>query len=302
MDANKHYDGFDLVGDDVRSPTLKLTPHRVGSAAVLSAAKSAAASVAARVVLVYRMGLVGRVLLRLVPPRRDTAALRDFIRVHSRPFAVKIPPLERPPLFTRRNRVGGVTSCQSPLKRIVHFICVAFGLALALASSAADAPADFTFTDLRGVVRHPLEPGDRIASVLVFFWHDCPMSNAYAPELNRIAAAHTNFAFYIVQVDSDLTVAAAKEHARSFALRPPVLMDSQHRLVKRVGATVTPEAVVVGKNGAVLYRGRIDDGYASLGKKRAAVTEHDLIDALDALAAGRPLKRTETKSPGCLIQ
>ena len=187
-------------------------------------------------------------------------------------------------------------------RTIAHFICVAFGLAAALASSASDAPADFAFTDLDGVAHRPLEPGDRIASVLVFFWHDCPMSNAYAPELNRIAAAHTNFAFYIVQVDADLTVAAAKEHARTFALRPPVLLDPQHRLVKRVQAIATPEAVVVGKNGGVLYRGRIDDGYAALGKKRAAVTEHDLIDALDALAAGRPLKKTETRPPGCLIQ
>jgi hypothetical protein len=136
----------------------------------------------------------------------------------------------------------------------------------------------------------------------VFYWHDCPISNHYAPELNRIASSHTNFAFYIVQVDSDLTPAAAKEHARKFDLRPPVLLDPQHRLVKRVGATVTPEAVVVSRQGEILYHGRIDDGYAELEKKRAAVTRHDLIDVLDALTAGKPLKEKETKAVGCLIQ
>jgi hypothetical protein len=85
-------------------------------------------------------------------------------------------------------------------------------------------------------------------------------------------------------------------------LHPPVLLDPQHRLVQRLKATVTPEAVVVGKKGELLYRGRIDDGYVALGKKRAAVTEHDLDAALEAIAAGKPVKKTETKAVGCLIQ
>jgi hypothetical protein len=58
----------------------------------------------------------------------------------------------------------------------------------------------------------------------------------------------------------------------------------------------------VGRTGELLYRGRIDDGYAALGKKRAVVTEHDLRDALDAIAAGKPVKKAKTKAIGCLIQ
>ncbi len=161
---------------------------------------------------------------------------------------------------------------------------------------------EMVFNDLDNVPRRPLEPADKVASVLIFYWQDCPVSNSYAPELNRIAAAHTNFAFYIVQVDPDLTPAAAREHARKFDLRVPVLLDPQHRLVKFAQATVTPEAVVFGKNGRVLYRGRIDDGYAALEKRRAAATEHDLIDVLDTLAAGKPPGKSETKVIGCLIQ
>ena len=69
------------------------------------------------------------------------------------------------------------------------------------------------------VPRHPLEPADKAASVLFFYWQDCPISNGYAPEINRICASHTNFAFYIVQVDPDLTPAAAKEHAGNMICR-----------------------------------------------------------------------------------
>src|SRR5437867_809213 len=88
------------------------------------------------------------------------------------------------------------------------------------------------FMDLDGVAHRPLESRDKIGSVLFFYWHDCPVSNSYAPEINRICASYTNFAFYIVQIDPDLTTAAAKEHAKEYALRAPVLLDPEHRLVK----------------------------------------------------------------------
>ena len=138
--------------------------------------------------------------------------------------------------------------------------------------------------------------------MLIFYWHDCPISNGYAPELNRISASRTNFAFYIVQTDPELTATIAKEHARQYDLHLPVLLDPKHRLVKSAKATVTPEVVVLGKDAQVLYRGRIDNLFAAIGKKRAAATEHDLLDALDAIAAGKPVKKIETKAIGCSIQ
>jgi len=184
----------------------------------------------------------------------------------------------------------------------MRILGIIFFLAAGFCLAGPEPGSELVFHDLDNVPRRPLEPGDKIASVLIFYWQDCPISNGYAPELNRITASHTNFAFYIVQVDPELTPAAAREHARKFDLHPPVVLDPQHRLVKFAKATVTPEAVVIGRNGQILYRGRIDDGYAALEKKRAAATEHDLIKALDTIAAGKRLKSKETKAIGCLIQ
>jgi hypothetical protein len=181
-------------------------------------------------------------------------------------------------------------------------VCIIFCLAASLSIAAAGQLPELVFSDLDNIPRHPLDPADKVASVLIFYWQDCPISNGYAPEINRICAGHTNFAFYIVQVDPDLTPAVAREHARKYALHAPVLLDPHHRLVKLAKATVTPEAVVLGKNGDVLYRGRIDDVYAAFGKKRAAATNHDLADALDSIASSRRVKKLETKAIGCLIQ
>jgi hypothetical protein len=185
---------------------------------------------------------------------------------------------------------------------IMRLTSVLVCLAVGLSAAAAGPGREWIFNDLDDVARHPLDPADKSASVLIFYWQDCPVSNSYAPELNHIYTSHTNFAFYIVQVDPGLTPAAAREHARQFGLRVPVLLDPQHRLVNLAKATVTPEAFVFGKNGEILYHGRIDDRYPALGQKRAAATTHDLSDALDALTAGKSIRTRETKAIGCLIQ
>jgi peroxiredoxin len=172
-------------------------------------------------------------------------------------------------------------------------LCGAMSVCRAQESSPAMA-------DLAGTLRRPLDAGGQTASVLIFYWHDCPICNSYAPEINRLCDQYTNFNFYIVQIDPDLTVAAAKTHARQFGFRAPVLLDSRHVLVRLANATVAPEAVIFGRHKNVLYRGRIDNLYASLATRRLEATELDLRDALDAIAAGKPV--THQPPPiGCII-
>jgi hypothetical protein len=183
----------------------------------------------------------------------------------------------------------------------VRINCAVVLITSALAVVAFGNSSSYLYPDLDGIAHRPLDP-EKGASVLFFYSEDCPISNGYAPEINRICASHTNFEFYIVQVDPQMTPEQGREHARQYGLRAPVLLDSQHRLVKLAKANVTPEAVVFGKHGRVLYRGRIDDLYATLGKKRWAATQHDLIDALDAIDAGRKIKVKETPAIGCRIE
>jgi thiol-disulfide isomerase/thioredoxin len=155
--------------------------------------------------------------------------------------------------------------------------------------------------DCDGALHRPLELAGRKAAVLIFIARECPISNALAPEINRIAAAYTNFAFYLVHADPDTQPTEARRHAHDFGFQAPVLLDPEHRLVKLAGASKTPEAVVLNAEGKVLYRGRINDLYASLGKKRAQPTRQDLREALEAITKGKPAPNTETKVVGCSI-
>ena len=72
-------------------------------------------------------------------------------------------------------------------------------------------------------------------------------------------------------------------------------------LVRRAGATITPEAAVFGAAPEPLYLGRIDDRYVDFGKARPEATRHDLEQALDAVLDGRPVPEPRTEAIGCFI-
>ncbi len=104
-----------------------------------------------------------------------------------------------------------------------------------------------------------------------------------------------------VLVAPDTTPDQARQHLRNFSLEPiPFVIDARHQLVKRAGATVTPEAAVLDSNSKLLYLGRVDDSHVSWTKSRPA-TRHDLRDALDAALAGRPVPHPRTEAVGCYI-
>lgn len=162
-----------------------------------------------------------------------------------------------------------------------------------------------SIVDLSGERRQPLEPKrEARANVLFFITTDCPIANAYAPELRAIIDAYASkgFDFYIVHVDPDLTVEAAREHARLYGIdAAPILIDAKHAFVRALGITITPEVAVVLRGAELAYRGRIDDQWAELGQKRRAARTHDLRAALDAVSSGQTIPRARTAAVGCSV-
>jgi hypothetical protein len=160
-----------------------------------------------------------------------------------------------------------------------------------------------TVRDVNGVAHKPLQLHDRKAAVFIFVAVDCPISNSYAPEINRIIKDYQDkkIDFYIVYSDPNLPADDAKKHARDYGYTCPALMDHEQALMKRLKAKVTPEAVVVDAKGTVLYQGRIDNWYEDFGKQRYEATVHDLRDALEAILAGKKVATPVTKAVGCPV-
>jgi len=163
--------------------------------------------------------------------------------------------------------------------------------------------ASLAISDINGIARFPLKPEGK-ASVLFFITSDCPISNAYAPEIQRICSEYGSkqVSCDLIYVDPDLTVADVKKHVKDFGYSNlPAILDSSQKLVKAAGATITPEAAVVGPSGQVLYRGRIDNVYAALGKRRPEATERDLRKALDEILSDKAVSTPQTQAVGCYI-
>jgi hypothetical protein len=132
---------------------------------------------------------------------------------------------------------------------------------------------------------------------------DCPIANAYVPQINRLAAEFgpRGVRWFVVQVDPQLKEEAARKHAEEYSLKPPVILDGGQKLVREAGATRTPEVAVYSPKRELLYRGRIDDRYVDFGKRRPEPMTHDLREALEAILAGRPVARPRTEPIGCDI-
>jgi hypothetical protein len=175
--------------------------------------------------------------------------------------------------------------------------------ALAFAGCAAAPPADVHLPDLEGRAHAPLAVHDVPAHVLVFLLPDCPIANAYAPEIAAIRRAYesTGIRFFLIYAQPDLDVGAARAHAASFGHHGPILIDRGHDLVRATGVTVTPEVAVLTRCGGIAYRGRIDDLFADVGTRRHRARTHDLRDALAAVVAGRPVAVARTEAVGCFL-
>jgi hypothetical protein len=143
-----------------------------------------------------------------------------------------------------------------------------------------------------------------VIALLFFLSAECPISGFYAQEIQRICREYEPRGVRCSLVFEDLPVnpAAMGKHLDEFGYRGiPAMPDRKGEIAARVGATVTPQAVVLDKSGKVRYRGRIDNFYADLGKPRRAATTHDLRDALSAVVAGRIVAHPETTPVGCFI-
>ena len=114
--------------------------------------------------------------------------------------------------------------------------------------------------DISGEERRPFSLGEDKASVLFFVLHDCPVANAYSPEIRRVVEAYEKkkVRFALVYVDPDLSVAEIETHRKEYGHQGyPAFFDKKHALVKATGADVPPEVAVIGKKGRIVYRRRL---------------------------------------------
>ncbi len=173
-----------------------------------------------------------------------------------------------------------------------------------LAESGRDAGSEPRALTLDGEVVDPVSASRGAWSVFIFAAADCPISNRYAPEISRIGERYSarGIRFHIVYPGAHVTTHAAREHGTEYGLDLPALIDPELELAERLGMSVTPEVAVLSPEGAVVYRGRIDDRYVAFGRVRPAPRRRDLVEVLDGILAGETPEPRTTAAVGCFIR
>ena len=135
--------------------------------------------------------------------------------------------------------------------------------------------------------------------VIAFLATECPVAQRYTMRLKRL---HTEFTtekqttFVAIYANEEDTVDDVKAYVAKAAYEFPIVKDATGRLAGTLGATMTPQAVVIDTTGTLRYRGPIDDN-----RYETRVKHNYLRDALVATHAGNPVPVQERPTFGCTL-
>ncbi len=161
---------------------------------------------------------------------------------------------------------------------------------------------DLRFKDIRYLTRSLADLGEDRTVVLVFTNTSCPIARQYWPKLKRLEETYRGRAVSFVAINASEgdSIPDMAQQAIEFGVPFPFVKDADGSCARTLGVDRTPQVVILDAAKRLRYRGRIDDQYR-LGGARAAVSSDDLVNALDAVLAGKDPERKETTVDGCRI-
>ncbi len=150
------------------------------------------------------------------------------------------------------------------------------------------------------------------ALVVVFLCAHCPYVIHVVPELRRLVADYGGRGVRFVGITSndpeqypEDSEAGTFEFASREGLLFPILFDETQEVAKAFRAACTPDFFVFGGDGALAYRGQLDDSRPRRSEDRpgrGVLNGADVRAALDALLAGGAVNPEQRPSIGCGIK
>lgn len=201
------------------------------------------------------------------------------------------------------------------LFRRISIVAAAALLFCTMAVSVARAQTGRTIDDfsLQTAANAPVKLSsyaDRKAVVVVFVNPNCAFSRLYLARLTALNASYSSRGVQFLFINSPINLEATAEALDADKLKIkatgdapdlPYLTDEGQRVTNQLGATKTPEVVLLQPSGSgfvISYKGAIDDN----PQMEAYVKEAYLARALDNVLAGRPAGIADKRAAGCLIK
>lgn len=140
-------------------------------------------------------------------------------------------------------------------------------------------------------------------TVYIFLSEDCPICRYYVHDINELYSEFESDEIKIVGIFPNFSSKPEKikSFVEDYQLSISTKTDYFKTISTSLGATKTPEVFITDAANHVIYKGRIDNAFAALGKRRRVVTDHNLKDILTKLQSGAEIKYSEVESIGCYI-
>ncbi len=139
--------------------------------------------------------------------------------------------------------------------------------------------------------------------VYVFVAEKCPISIYMAKPLQEAFQKYGNEVdFYTVFPMRNSTNETAQKFLEKYHLTDfKIKLDNYQGFSKKLGATITPEVIVLDAQGEVAFRGRISNAYRAPGKMKHGVRKNELVEVLQKLTNGESIEQPWSPAVGCYI-
>src|SRR5688572_26182692 len=139
-------------------------------------------------------------------------------------------------------------------------------------------------------------------NLFVLFSPECPLCKSYSIVLNKIKEQFSaDLSVYGIVPGKAYSVKDVSGFIKDYKINFPVYIDPKKELTDYINGTITPEVVLMNKQGAVIYRGAIDDWVSDLGKKKLVVSNEYLKTAIKEYLQNQTVSIKSVAPKGCLI-
>lgn len=147
-----------------------------------------------------------------------------------------------------------------------------------------------------------LSSSNKPLQLYIFLSPECPLSKNYTVTLNKLFQQYNGQVdFYGCVSGKGFTTSEIQSFITTYKVLFPMFVDAREKFTHYINAAVTPEVILLNKNGELVYKGAIDDWVEDLGKQKLTVSKHYLQDAINASLKNKEVTIKRTKAIGCMI-
>lgn len=142
-------------------------------------------------------------------------------------------------------------------------------------------------------------------SVYIFLSETCPICKNQTLTLNKIYQEFSSKGISFTGLfpnQSSSTNETIQEFKGKYKIAFLLKKDDDQKITKQLSATITPQVFVIrNKTKEILYKGKVDNSFETIGKKRQVITANYLKDVLNQVTENKSITIKETQPVGCFI-